>query len=368
MEELSIISLTSASFSGDGTVLITVERTGNLASEVSFNYSIVNGVAQDGADVIASSGTLTFAANQDLIEIPVSIPDDSDLEIDETLSVSLGAPSSGAELGSIRRYKVEVTVTDTTNRTDSQLIRVPVGPEGSLPPFQIKKGRLPVGGGQKDRLMGSSGNDSLSGNGGNDTLFGGSGKDRLKGGAGNDRLFGGTHRDVLLGNRGNDRLFGQRGNDVLRGGRGNDLLVGGRGNDRLVGGRGNDLLNGSEGNDTLLGGLGRDRFGFGNGRPFKKKLGEDTIKDFQQEQDKIRLDRDTFTALRAMGGTLKSNSFQVVNNDGQVARSSAPIVFSRSSSSLFYNPNGMETGLGAGRRFAILEGISNLSVSDFRVY
>ena len=105
MEELSVISLTSGFFSGgegDGTVLITVERTGKLASEVSFNYSNVNGVAEDGADFIASSGTLTFGANQDLIEIPVSILEDSDPEIDETFSVLIGAPSPGAELGSIR--------------------------------------------------------------------------------------------------------------------------------------------------------------------------------------------------------------------------------------------------------------------------
>ena len=163
-------------------------------------------------------------------------------------------------------------------------------------------------------------------------------------------------------------LIGGPRNDRLVGGPGNDRLAGQGGNDTIVGNGGNDLLLGGAGNDNLRGGSGRDSFGFDSGRPFKSKdLGRDTIKDFRRWQDKILLDRDTFTALRAMGGTLKASDFDVVNNDRRVAGSSSPIVFSRASRSLFYNPNGIRPGLGSGARFATLQGVSNLSESNFRV-
>ena len=172
----------------------------------------------------------------------------------------------------------------------------------------------------------------------------------------------------LVGTPRNDRLKGGKNNDTIEGKAGNDTLLGQGGNDNLKGQQGSDLLLGGAGFDTLHGGAGRDKFGFGNGLPFKvKNLGKDTVTDFQRGRDKIQLDKDSFTALSTMGAKLKASEFDVVQTDRKVATSSAKIVFSLSSQSLFYNPNGVRKGLGAGGEFATLQGTSNLSAADFTV-
>ncbi len=110
-ELLSIISLglDQASINEDGgTVQIPVERTGNLDNVVSFDYSIVGVDAIDGEDFIASSGTLTFEAQQTLVEIPVVILNDSVPETTEAFNVLIGEPSPGGELGAIRTAVIAI--------------------------------------------------------------------------------------------------------------------------------------------------------------------------------------------------------------------------------------------------------------------
>ncbi len=55
-------------------------------------------------------------------------------------------------------------------------------------------------------------------------------------------LGGGGGRDTLIGSQGDDDLIGGNGRDVLRGGRGNDTLLGGHGDDILKGGQGADTF------------------------------------------------------------------------------------------------------------------------------
>ncbi|MDK3020752.1 hypothetical protein [Pseudodonghicola flavimaris] len=162
-----------------------------------------------------------------------------------------------------------------------------------------------------DRLSGGAGDDLLEGLGGADRLRGGGGADRLLGGAGNDRMRGGAGIDLLRGGAGRDRLWGQRGDDHLLGGDGNDLLKGGggtdrmegetgsdrllgqAGRDRLSGGAGDDDLSGGAGRDVLLGGAGDDRLTGGARRDrfvFEADHGDDSITDFDPDQDQIRLD------------------------------------------------------------------------------
>lgn len=98
-------------------------------------------------------------------------------------------------------------------------------------------------------------------------------------------LNGSGQRDLLTGGAGNDTLQGFGGNDDLSGLDGSDILIGGTGNDRLMGGTGSDRLAGNTGNNTLIGDLGRDRFVVTRG------FGKDTIRDFQDRQDRIELPR-----------------------------------------------------------------------------
>ena len=71
--------------------------------------------------------------------------------------------------------------------------------------------------------------------------------------------------------------------DRIAGGRGDDRLHGGAGDDRLDGGGGRDRLDGGGQDDRLVGGGGADRF------LFRPDAGRDTIADFRDDVDAIRL-------------------------------------------------------------------------------
>lgn len=160
-----------------------------------------------------------------------------------------------------------------------------------------------IGGTGNDTIIGQgTGTNRLSGNGGDDVIRAARGGDYLAGGAGNDKLTGNVGLDTMLGGLGNDTLLGGAGNDRLYGAGGADVLGGGGGNDRLDGGLGNDMLNGGLGNDTLLGGGGRDVLAGGAGADrlvggamadvfvFARGGGRDTVVDFQNGLDRIRID------------------------------------------------------------------------------
>ncbi|MFD0978729.1 GDSL-type esterase/lipase family protein [Tropicimonas aquimaris] len=117
-----------------------------------------------------------------------------------------------------------------------------------------------------ETLKGTSGRDEISGFGGNDILYGFKRGDVLDGGAGDDEILGGNGADVLKGGTGNDVLKGGKGSDTLTGGAGRDVLKGGSRDDTLSGGNGNDELNGGSGGDHLYGGNDDDILDGGKGR------------------------------------------------------------------------------------------------------
>ncbi|MGL4881737.1 MAG: M10 family metallopeptidase C-terminal domain-containing protein, partial [Waterburya sp.] len=59
------------------------------------------------------------------------------------------------------------------------------------------------------------------------------------------------------------------------------------------------------------------------------------------------------------------SEFAVVGSDTAVATASALIVYSSGTGNLFYNQNGVTTGLGSGGQFATLSEIPALSATDF---
>jgi Ca2+-binding RTX toxin-like protein len=273
-----------------------------------------------------------------------------------------------------------------------------------------------------DTISGGSGNDTISTGGGNDSLNGGAGNDSLDAGAGNDTVIGGTGDDTLIGGTGNDSLDGGEGNDRINTGFGNDTVNGGAGTDVLVvdystanaaigiryssynpttgsgrftissgssvsyssierfnlkgtsrsdvlqGGAGDDTLIGGGGNDILTGSMGNDRFLYDTNAAFvASAVGIDTITDFSVGFDKIVLDKTTFTALisKAGNGFSVGQEFAIVGSDAAAATSSALIVYSSASGSLFYNQNASLAGFGTGAEFATLTGIPVISASDF---
>lgn len=178
------------------------------------------------------------------------------------------------------------------------------------------------------------------------------------------RFTGGEGNDVLQVNQSTAQLYasGDAGNDILHGG-----LV----DDTLQGGEGDDILSGFLGNDLLEGGAGLDQFVFGSGASFgQANPGMDTIQDFNAQEDKIALSKATFASLQSgeTEGFSQGSEFAIVSSEADVANSNALIVAVRGSTgtSLFYNANGAEVGLGVGAQFATLEGVAgDLSANNF---
>jgi Ca2+-binding RTX toxin-like protein len=171
-----------------------------------------------------------------------------------------------------------------------------------------------------DRLRGENDNDTLNGGEGDDFLWGDAGADVLNGGNGTDyacytyaaagvsiNLATGVHTgealgdtytsierfqltnqstqaDSFNGSSGDDWVAGYKGADTITGNDGNDTLNGGAHNDVLNGGIGNDKLIAGTGNDSLTGGTGTDQFWFD-----VALFGSDTVADFENGVDKIRL-------------------------------------------------------------------------------
>lgn len=159
----------------------------------------------------------------------------------------------------------------------------------------------------------------IHGLGGDDVILGGMMRDHIFGGDGNDYVHGGGGDDVLFGNEGNDYLRGGSGNDIVKGGDGNDRVCGNEGNDTLVGGEGHDFLYGGSGTDIMYGGEGNDVFflkqisAFDAGHFDQIIADADAIKDFQQGQDKIRIDQRTDVAYQNV--SVGDHDFTVVYNN-----------------------------------------------------
>ncbi len=91
-----------------GTATVTVERRGTLG-EVMVDYATSDGTATGGAsctagvDYISTNGSLTFPASQFGVvnrTFPVTICPDTDLDLNETINLTLSNPTGGATLGS----------------------------------------------------------------------------------------------------------------------------------------------------------------------------------------------------------------------------------------------------------------------------
>jgi len=96
-----------------GSALLTVQRTGDTNTEVSVNYTNINGTALAGLDYTATNGTVTFAAGETNQTIPVQILNDGVVEPTafETFTVTLSNPTN-AVLGTRTTASVRITDND----------------------------------------------------------------------------------------------------------------------------------------------------------------------------------------------------------------------------------------------------------------
>ena len=110
------LQLSAATYSvaeNGGTATITVTRTGGSAGAVGVTLTTSNGTATAPADYTAVTQTVSFAAG-DTANKTVTIPigDDALVEGNETVDVTLSAPTGGATLGTPSTAVLTITDND----------------------------------------------------------------------------------------------------------------------------------------------------------------------------------------------------------------------------------------------------------------
>ncbi|WP_254508368.1 Calx-beta domain-containing protein [Anatilimnocola floriformis] len=98
----------------NGTVTITVTRTGGSDGAVSVAYATSNGTAAAGSDYTATSGVLNFAAGEISKSFTIPIINDTAIESPETITLTLSNPTGGATLGGVATATLTI-ISDDTN-------------------------------------------------------------------------------------------------------------------------------------------------------------------------------------------------------------------------------------------------------------
>lgn len=341
VHRLSTGDVAGESFDGGedvDTLLVTMAGLGGASRTVDMAGAIATGfeALQFGGDVPGQNLTLSFTALQWLENFAAD---------SQIIGNAIGGTSEVLAIALVNLDTFDGSALGFTDWAGSTLAVVGANTAdtitGSIADDWI------AGGTGNDVIRGLDGDDSLSGEDGNDALVGGLGNDTIDGGAGIDTaLFEGTVNtvvrlattaaqntghgtDTITGIEnvtsagGNDRLNGDGAANTLRSGAGNDRLYGYDGDDRLYAGSGDDLLAGGAGDDILGGSSGADIFVFTTG------LGADTIIDFTDDVDAIRLDQDIW------GGGL--TAAEVVGTFGSIVGADALLDFGGGDSILVRN-------------------------------
>ena len=94
--------------------IITVIRSGNSNPVVTVNYSTSDGTARAGLDYTSVFGTLTFNATETVKTFNVPIIDDTIVESNETVNLTLSLPSGNAVLGAQSTAVLTIIDNDTS--------------------------------------------------------------------------------------------------------------------------------------------------------------------------------------------------------------------------------------------------------------
>lgn len=254
----------------DGTTMavVTVTRTGGSDGAVSVSVTSADGTATAPEDYDNTPILVSFASGETNQTVNIPIVDDSLLEGNETVNLSLSNPTGGATLGSQN--------TATLTIVDNDVNHSPVAADDTASTSRNAPLTIPVAtllsndtDEDGDTLTFSSVSDATNGSvelGENGTVVFTPATDFLGEASFDYTIADGnnntdTAQVIVTVNlpqptEGDDILYGTSGNDIIDGLGGNDLIFGLAGNDSLYGGNDNDTLNGGEGDDYLNPGTG----------------------------------------------------------------------------------------------------------------
>ena len=108
-------SATSSVNEGAGSAVLPVALSTAQTSSVSVNFAITGGSATNGTDYTITSGTLSFAPGETLKLIPINVVDDTPVESNETVILTLSAPVGGT----LTQTTHTLTITDNDTITVS---------------------------------------------------------------------------------------------------------------------------------------------------------------------------------------------------------------------------------------------------------
>jgi len=282
------------------TASFVVTLSDTSTQPVTVQYATQDGTATGGSDYKGlTSATVTFAPNETVKTVSVSLLDDKVNEALETFTLNLSNPTNAT----LAKTQGVATITDTL--TSATTVSLPALVENlTLTGSDNING---TGNAGNNQIAGNSGNNLLTGLEGNDTINGGLGLDSLTGGTGNDSYVVDTTTDIITeaASAGTDTVessvpysiasltnienitltgtaaIGATGNSV------NNTLTGNSVNNTFSGAGGNDTINGGAGSDIITGGTGNDIYVFGFGQSLA--TGRDRVSDFVYGTDKIDL-------------------------------------------------------------------------------
>ena len=81
---------------GNGSVNLTVTRSGDVSAAASVAYTTSNGTAKEGKDYVASQGTLNFGPGETSKTFTVLVIDNAFVDLARTVNLALNNPSGGA--------------------------------------------------------------------------------------------------------------------------------------------------------------------------------------------------------------------------------------------------------------------------------
>ena len=134
-------AFSSATYSvgeADGTATINVVRTVGTSGTATVNYATSNGSATAGSDYTATSGTLTFADGVATQSFTVPIINDTDIEGDETVTLTLSGATNGALIGTPNPATLTILSDDAPILLINELKINPAGSDNGAEYIEVK--------------------------------------------------------------------------------------------------------------------------------------------------------------------------------------------------------------------------------------